>query len=200
MENKDTQNDTVRQPFLINPEPEEEIFIHNPHVPEPTIRFDTEAASQLKECIENGDIQGTKDLLKNISTNKIDISEETTPKNKTILRLLVENFGYDLSIPKINAKNVPDMSLLFSKTQNNEIDLSNWDVSNVENMMLMFYDSNINLFDAGLKNWDVSKVRNMRWMMEDTSENRKIVQAWKGKGLLNKEINENEIFYAKQKH
>ena len=41
-------------------------------------------------------------------------------------------------------------------------DISNWDVSNVEDMYCMFFGSE---FNGDISNWDVSKVENMDGML-----------------------------------
>ena len=50
-----------------------------------------------------------------------------------------------------------------------DCDLSNWDVSNVENMMSTFFGCT-RFTGKGLENWDVSKVRNTQYMFNDCKE------------------------------
>ena len=45
--------------------------------------------------------------------------------------------------------------------------LDNWNVSNVEYMVGMFYRARS--FNQPLNNWNVSNVKNMAWMFEDAS-------------------------------
>ena len=49
---------------------------------------------------------------------------------------------------------------MFKESQFNQ-NISNWDVSNVENMCYMFYNSK---FNRDISNWDVSNVENMEYM------------------------------------
>jgi len=117
------------------------------------------------------------------------------------LRMVLESEGARKALEKkvgdsirlnIDVSEVGDMMALFMGIDGDEIlDLSDWNVSNVENMCMMFYNTHISF--TGLKNWDVSKVRNMKWMLADTEDNRDIVDCWKKKGLLNNEIE--DIFY-----
>ena len=61
----------------------------------------------------------------------------------------------------IDTSKITDMSDLFysSKFENINIDVSNWDVSNVKDMSYMFNECQN--FDCDLSKWDVSKVENM---------------------------------------
>ena len=78
----------------------------------------------------------------------------------------------------IDTSKITDMSYLFkdlnNKIENNDFDVSDWDVSNVENMNYMF-NGCIN-FDGDLSNWDVSNVESMVLMFKNCSN-------FTGKGL-----------------
>jgi surface protein len=62
---------------------------------------------------------------------------------------------------------VIDMNSMFYKSvfSLDGLDLSSWDVSNVEDMSYMFGWSNVKILD--LSSWDVSNVKNMRYMFAD---------------------------------
>ena len=70
----------------------------------------------------------------------------------------------------INTSKIRNMSNLFfyknfnrkQKSILKDIDISKWDVSNVENMESMFED--FNSFNCDISNWDVSKVKSMSYM------------------------------------
>ena len=66
----------------------------------------------------------------------------------------------------IDTSKITDMSKLFSTKiiKFNDIDVSNWDVSNVTNMSCMFISSYY--FNCDLSKWDVSKVENMSNMFK----------------------------------
>ena len=54
----------------------------------------------------------------------------------------------------------PDDTGLFEDLDPHNIDISEWDTSNVEDMAAMFWDCE-NFTGKGLENWNVSKVKNM---------------------------------------
>ena len=70
----------------------------------------------------------------------------------------------------IDTSKIRNMSNLFfyknfnrkQKSILKDIDISKWDVSNVENMESMFED--FNSFNCDISNWDVSKVKSMSYM------------------------------------
>lgn len=110
----------------------------------------------------------------------------------------------------IDTSNITDMSYLFKELNKRyeitEIDVSEWDVSKVENMYCMFqycdkfYGNELNnwntsrvknmesmfegchSFNCNLSNWDVTKVNDMTEMFKDCKN-------FEGKGLENWNIN-----------
>ena len=107
-----------------------------------------------------------------------------TPKDKKellkIICKLLKSGKTNLNC--IDTSNITDMSDLFSDVENKkhipvkDIDISEWNVSNVTNMFAMFYACEH--FDSDLSNWDVSKVDNMHTMFADCKN-------FTGKGLEN---------------
>jgi len=73
--------------------------------------------------------------------------------------------GADLT--KLCTSLVTDMSLLFYGNQSFNQDISNWDVSHVNNMSAMFRASTYN---QSIANWDVSQVTNMSSMFYDAAQ------------------------------
>lgn len=95
------------------------------------------------------------------------------PKDKFELRKILEerlakdknaNLN-DIDVSKIidmGFDELPDNKGLFQNLDPHNIDISKWNVSNVENMAAMFYGCKN--FNADLSLWDVSKVTNMYGM------------------------------------
>ena len=92
---------------------------------------------------------------------------------------LVEKNIYDFNC--INTSAITDMSSLFydSKFEKTNIDVSEWDVSNVINMSGLFY--RCTNFNCNLSNWNVSNVTDMTYMFEGCVD-------FKGKGLKNWDV------------
>ena len=78
--------------------------------------------------------------------------------------------GYDIS--EWDVSNVEDMSFMFRKSSFNG-DISNWDVSNVKNMSGMFEGSD---FNGDISKWNVSKVEDMSFMFSGSKFNGDISQ------------------------
>ncbi|NKI30809.1 BspA family leucine-rich repeat surface protein [Croceivirga thetidis] len=70
---------------------------------------------------------------------------------------------------------VTDMSSLFSGTSNFNIDISNWNVSNVQAMPAMFSGS---AFNQDISAWNVSKVQNMLGMFSATQNFNIDISGW----------------------
>lgn len=68
----------------------------------------------------------------------------------------------------LNTSRVTDMSCLFVLSTIKEINISEWDVSNVRNMASMFSNCN---FNCDLSKWDVSNVFRMDSMFENSKFN-----------------------------
>ena len=103
-----------------------------------------------------------------------------------ITQELIDKGQYDLNC--INTERITDMSNLFVKAP--DIDISQWDVSNVKDMRYMFVDCEN--FNCDLSNWDVSKVENMSHIFFKCEK-------FEGKGLENWDVhkvkNMNDMFY-----
>lgn len=86
---------------------------------------------------------------------------------KEIIRDHIDEFGYECNLNDIDTSKITDMHGLFSWTSTTGFngDISEWDVSNVENMEFMFESSE---FNGDLSDWDTSNVKNMRGMFESS--------------------------------
>ena len=80
-----------------------------------------------------------------------------------------------LDLNDIDTSKIADMSYLFhrwhdlaSLSKTGYFDISDWDVSNVEDMRMMFQESK---FNGNISRWDVSKVKNMHGMFNKSNFN-----------------------------
>ena len=93
---------------------------------------------------------------------------KTTEELVENIEELINNEIYDLNC--IDTSEITDMSYLFKdlgdKIENNDFDVSEWNVSNVENMEYMFCLCQ-NFTGKGLENWDVSNVENISYMFSN---------------------------------
>ena len=111
---------------------------------------------------------------------------------KDIIIELLKDGKTDLNC--IDVSNIKSMQYLFSeinyKFEITDIDIYEWDVSNVTNMEGMFFGCEN--FDCNLNNWNVSNVEDMSKMFYYCSN-------FKGKGLENWNVNKvkdmTNIFY-----
>ena len=103
----------------------------------------------------------------NTNNIKYDYHPEAKEELKDIIDKLVDEQSMEdvIDLNSIDTSEITDMSGLFHNFEGIvKIDVSKWDVSNVENMDSMFKGC-INLEKiAGIENWDVSNVENMQDM------------------------------------
>ena len=83
---------------------------------------------------------------------------------KDIIKQRIKQEGNKVDLNDIDVSKITDMSHLFEGTAFNG-DISNWDVSNVENMSNMFYECES--FNQDISSWDVSNVIDMRYMFDN---------------------------------
>ena len=105
-----------------------------------------------------------------------------TPKTKLELTELLNkllNSG-ETNLNCIDVSKIENMNSLFIKYNDiDNIDISEWDVSNVVNMNMMF--DNCKKFNCDLSNWDVSNVKTMNGMFDNCKK-------FTGKGLENWDV------------
>ncbi len=103
-----------------------------------------------------------------IDFNDVDVSNIDSFYDGTVGIFDVTKFEY-IDISDWDVSNVEHMEYMFYHCENLESagDLSNWDVSKVENMRGMFAWCNKLISIGDLSDWDVSKVENMNSMFYD---------------------------------
>ena len=103
-------------------------------------------------------IENIKELL---NKGETDFSWIHTNKITDMSNLFKElNISTNIDISDWDVSNVVTMNYMFQDCENFDCDLSKWDVSNVLNMICMFSHCK-NFKDKGLENWNVSKVKTM---------------------------------------
>lgn len=122
--------------------------------------------------------------LENKTLSKQDIEELVKLSKLTNLKYTVNSTGalkdivdyidsidHNANLNWIDTSKLRDMSALFVNKYEFNGDISQWDVSKVENMSCMFKRSG---FNGDISQWDISKVKNMKQMFYDSCFNKDI--------------------------
>lgn len=109
--------------------------------------------------------------LKIVKNKRTEYTYRPKTKKKLINLMIkeIKENGFECSLNHIDVSKMTNFQWLFAdnKTLKNfDGDISDWDVSNVEDMSYMFADCNITFKNTDLSGWNVSKVTNMAWMFE----------------------------------
>lgn len=131
----------------------------------------------------------------NTNNIKYDYHPETKEELKDIIDKLVDEQSMEdvIDLNSIDTSEITDMSGLFHKFEGIlKIDVSKWDVSNVENTDSMFKGC-INLEEIiGIEKWDVSNVENMEDMFYECKLFNQDISKWN----MSKVTNISGMFYC----
>ena len=131
-------------------------------------------------------------------TEKFQVSKDNIrpynyyPKTKEELRKILEERlvkDQNADLNDIDVSAITDMGSLkngiglFEGLDPHNIDISEWDVSNVTNMKDMFYGCNN--FNSNLSEWDVSKVTDMRFMFHNCEKFNSDLSKWDVSSVTN---------------
>ena len=110
-------------------------------------------------------IQERLHINKDIKSNIYNYQPKTKNELKELVYRLIKERGYEADLNDIDTSEITDMSRLFyESTFNFNGNISNWDVSNVESMYMMFYNSKFTCENGDISNWNVSNVKDMNRM------------------------------------
>ena len=126
-------------------------------------------------------------------SNKIQASDiKATDDNiRQIVKDELDRLGHNADLNHIDVSEVINMYNLFScrekdlgsKYKDLNPDISNWDVSNVENMNFMFYECKN--FNCDISNWNVSSVENMEFMFYGCKKFNQDLSQWNVSKVIN---------------
>ena len=142
-----------------------DIIIERLHITKPTglqtYKYFPKTREELREILKE---RLAKD--KDVDLNDINVSEITNMGADTHnIGLFEELDPHDIDISNWDVSNVEDMSCMFWTCPNLNCDLSKWDVSNVKKMNSMFFHCED--FNSDLSHWNVSNVTDMSYMFDN---------------------------------
>ena len=108
-------------------------------------------------------IQERLHINKDIKSYNYNYHPKTYNELKQLVNKLIEERGKYADLNDIDTSEITDMKSLFYRSKFNG-DISNWDVSNVEDMCYMFCGASFTAKNGDLSNWDVSNVKDMEVM------------------------------------
>ncbi|MGL9768961.1 BspA family leucine-rich repeat surface protein [Enterococcus sp. DIV0806c] len=107
------------------------------------------------------------------------------PKNSESLFGNLRNLEIIENIGRMDVSNVQNMRQMFLNTSIRELDLNNWDMSNVTDISHMF-DGTSSLRTLHVRNWNTSKVTNMSFMFSDARSLTKLdISNWDTSNVTN---------------
>ena len=126
--------------------------------------------TNLKYTVNStGALEDIVDYIDSIDHNA-NLNWIDTSKLRDMSALFVNKYEFNGDISQWDVSKVENMSRMFESSGFNG-DISQWDVSKVENMSRMFKRSG---FNGDISQWDISKVKNMKQMFYDSCFNKDI--------------------------
>ena len=119
----------------------------------------------------------TEKLKINKNILKVGTKHTLFPESKNeLIKMIKEEInrnGNKCSLNHIDVSKITDTSYLFSLSSFNKFDgdISEWNVSNVEDMRCMFHETD---FNGDISGWDVSSVSDMDYMFNNSKFNKDI--------------------------
>ena len=107
-------------------------------------------------------------ILSSTKTGKAAVTPNTKEELIKMIKEEISKNGNNCSLNHIDVSKITNMEGLFANFKEFNGDISNWNVSNVENMSCMFSFSK---FNGDISKWDVSSVMNMSGMFSDSNFN-----------------------------
>ena len=130
----------------------------------------------LKESLFDSKTQMTESLFDTDLISK-DITYHPKTKDELIkcVKEQLDQQGQDANLNIIDVSKITDMSALFKEMNIRNIDISEWDVSNVKDMNYMFWGCE---FNSDLSKWDVSNVEDMHSMFDGCDKFNSDLSRW----------------------
>ena len=152
----------------------------NQYTHEKLIVISPKSFDELRKIIEDRyDKLGAGTKQKPIDFNDIDVSNIYSFYNYNKNKGLFEGTKFKfIDISNWNVSNVTDMKLMFYDCDELETvgDISKWDVSNVIDMYAVF--NNCKSFNQDISGWDVSNVTNMAFMFNGCESFNQDISDW----------------------
>ena len=114
-------------------------------------------------------------IIKKNKTANYKYFPESKEELKDIILQRIEDEGNEVDLNDIDVSTITDMSNLFEYLDFNG-NISNWNVSNVTDMALMFF--NCEFFNQDISKWDVSSVTDMSEMFYRCFKFNKDISKW----------------------
>jgi surface protein len=138
--------------------------------------FDSRSAPRVINCISFGNLNTVRLLSAFYNCSNLVAVPNNIPFSVTSIANMFYNTPFNQDISNWDVSNVQDMSGMFGDTSAFNQPIGNWDVSSAKNMNSMFWGASA--FNQPIGNWDVSSVENMGSMFSDTSAFNQDISNW----------------------